>query len=281
MKEAPIAKSLAPAGPLTASDEALAALGDFFRQSLAIAEVEVRKLRRDPTEVFTRAVQPTLWLLVFGQVFARVRAIPTGAMSYLDFMAPGVLAQSVLFTAIFYGIAVIWERDLGILQKMLVTPAYRGALVLGKAASAGVRGIAQTIIIYFVALALGIHLRFGVVPIVGVLVAVVLGSAVFSTFSLVVACIVKTRERFMGIGQILTMPLFFASNAIYPIDMMPDWLRVVAKVNPLTYLVDLLRSLMVKGGESAFGYGTDLAVEAVVLVVLVLVAARLYPSVAA
>jgi ABC-2 type transport system permease protein len=92
---------------------------------------------------------------------------------------------------------------------------------------------------------------------------------------------VKTRERFMGIGQILTMPLFFASNAIYPIDMMPDWLRVVAKVNPLTYLVDLLRSLMVKGGESAFGYGTDLAVEAAVLVVLVFVAARLYPSVAA
>ena len=137
MKEAPIAKSLAPAGPLTASDEAIAALGDFLRQSLAIAEVEVRKLRRDPTEVFTRAVQPTLWLLVFGQVFARVRAIPTGAMSYLDFMAPGVLAQSVLFTAIFYGIAVIWERDLGILQKMLVTPAYRGALVLGKELDGG------------------------------------------------------------------------------------------------------------------------------------------------
>ena len=76
---------------------------------------------------------------------------------------------------------------------------------------------------------LGIHLRFGLVPVVGVLVAVMLGSAVFSTFSLIVACIVKTRERFMGIGQVLTMPLFFASNAIYPIDMMPDWLKVVAR----------------------------------------------------
>jgi ABC-type multidrug transport system permease subunit len=81
----------------------------------------------------------------------------------------------------------------------------------------------------------------------------------------------------LTIPQGLTMPLFFASNAIYPIDMMPDWLRVVAKMNPLTYLVDLFRSLMVKGGESAFGYDTDLAV----LVVLVFVAARLYPSVAA
>jgi ABC-2 type transport system permease protein len=96
----------------------------------------------------------------------------------------------------------------------------------------------------------------------------------------VVACIVKTRERFMGIGQVLTMPLFFASNAIYPIDMMPDWLKTVAKVNPLTYLVDALRSLMVDGGQSAFGLGTDLVVQLGVLVALVLAAGRLYPSVA-
>jgi ABC-2 type transport system permease protein len=267
--------------PIASDSGVLAAATDFIRCSLAIAEAEVRKLLRDPTEVFTRSVQPTLWLLVFGQVLGRARAIPTGAMRYLDFMTPGILAQSVLFTAIFYGIAVIWERDLGILHKMLVTPAYRGALVLGKAASAGVRGIAQTVIIYLVAVALGIHLRFGILPALGVLVAVVLGSAVFSTFSLVVACVVKTRERFMGIGQILTMPLFFASNAIYPIEMMPTWLKAIAKVNPLTYLVDALRSLMVQGGESAFGYGPDLLIQLLVLVGLVLVASRLYPSVAA
>ncbi|MGH7617654.1 MAG: ABC transporter permease, partial [Gemmatimonadaceae bacterium] len=79
-----------------------------MRDSAAIVAVELEKLRRDPTEILTRAVQPALWLLVFGQVFTRTRAIPTGSLSYLDFMAPGVLAQSVLFTAIFYGIAVIW-----------------------------------------------------------------------------------------------------------------------------------------------------------------------------
>ena len=136
MKEATIVKPREAAVPPSASDSAAVAVAEFVRYTLAIADVEVRKLLRDPTEVFTRSVQPTLWLLVFGQVFGRARAIPTGAMSYLDFMTPGVLAQSVLFTAIFYGIAVIWERDLGILQKMLVSPAYRGALVLGKAASA-------------------------------------------------------------------------------------------------------------------------------------------------
>jgi len=90
-------------------------------------------------ELLTRTIQPALWLAVFGEVFTRVRAIPTGQLRYLDFMAPGVLAQSVLFIAIFYGIAVIWERDLGIVHKLLVSPASRVALVLGKALSAGGR----------------------------------------------------------------------------------------------------------------------------------------------
>jgi len=269
------------AGPPVGSASIAAAVGDFGRYVVAVAEIEVRKLLRDPTEVFTRSVQPLLWLLVFGQVFARTRAIPTGDMRYIDFMTPGVLAQSVLFTGIFYGIAVIWERDLGLLQKMLATPAFRSALVLGKALSAGARGLAQTMIIYGAAAVMGIHLRFGPGPILGVMLAVLLGAALFSTFSLIVACIMKTRERFMGIGQVLTMPLFFASNAIYPIEMMPGWLKVVARVNPLTYLVDALRCLMVEGGQSHFGLGFDLVVQLGALGLLVLVAARLYPSVAA
>jgi ABC-2 type transport system permease protein len=280
MREAYIVRSLAPVVPRDGSSEGLAAIGHFVQQVIAIADGELRKLRRDPTEVFTRSLQPILWLLVFGQVFSRVRAIPTGAMPYLDFMAPGVLAQSVLFTAIFYGIAIIWERDLGIVHKMLVSPAYRSALVLGKAVSAGVRGLSQTVIIYAVTLLLGIHLRLEALPVLGVVFCVLLGSAVFSTFSLIIACVVKTRERFMGIGQVLTMPLFFASNAIYPIGMMPGWLRVIAHGNPLTYLVDALRALMVQGGHSAFGLGLDVGVQLAVLVILVTIAARLYPSVA-
>ena len=84
----------------------------FFSKTLSIGEMEVRKLRHDPTELITRAVQPALWLLVFGEVFTRVHIIPTGNLPYISFMAPGILAQSVLFIAIFYGIAVIWERDL-------------------------------------------------------------------------------------------------------------------------------------------------------------------------
>lgn len=252
----------------------------FAQQTLAIAGVELRKLLRDPTDIFTRAVQPLLWLLVFGQVFYHLHAIPTGGIGYLEFLSPGVLAQSVLFTAIFYGIAIIWERDLGIVQTMLVSPAYRAALVCGKATAAGVRGIAQAIIVYAVSLVMGIQLSVAPVALVGVLIAVLLGSAVFSTFSLVIACVVKTRERFMGIGQLLTMPLFFASNALYPIDVMPGWLRAVATVNPLTYLVDALRTTMVPTGETGLPtLATDAGVLVGALLVLVVIASRLYPTV--
>ena len=86
-----------------------------------------------------------------------------------------------------------------------------------------------------------------------------LGSALFASFSLIIACIVKTRERFMGVGQLLTMPLFFASNAIYPIAIMPVWLQVIARVNPLTYEVDALRALMLADGTSIYGLGPDFA----------------------
>jgi ABC-2 type transport system permease protein len=101
----------------------------------------------------------------------------------------------------------------------------------------------------------------------------------FSTFSLIIACLVKTRERFMGIGQLLTMPLFFASNAIYPLSLMPDWLRVVSRVNPLSYQVDALRALMLQSGVSNFGLAVDFAVLLVSTVVLVMIGARLYQRV--
>jgi len=100
---------------------------NFFRKALVIVELEIRKMRHDATELLMRAVQPVLWLLLFGEVFAQTHAIPTGNISYLDFLAPGILAQSVLFIAIFGGMSVIWERDLGIIHKFLASPTPRGS----------------------------------------------------------------------------------------------------------------------------------------------------------
>jgi ABC-2 type transport system permease protein len=252
---------------------------NYLRQTFAIAEADVRKLVHDPIELFTRMVQPVLWLLIFGQVFNRTRAIPTGGISYLDFMAPGILAQSVLFGAIFYGISLIWERDLGIVQKFLVSPAPRSTLVLGRAISSTVRSLCQMAFVYLLSYLLHIRLRFEIFALAGVVLGVMLGSSIFSTFSLIVACIVKSRERFMGIGQVLTMPLFFASNAIYPLSLMPTWLRAVSKVNPLSYQVDALRTLMIVGSTTSFGVGRDFLMLFIAFAVLVAVATKLYPSI--
>jgi len=252
----------------------------FVEKTFTIVGLEARKIRHDPTDIFTRAVQPALWLLVFGEVLSRLRAIPTGGRPYMDFLAPGILAQSVLFIAIFSGIAIIWERDLGIVHKFLASPTPRAALVLGKAFSAGVRGLTQAAIVYLLAWILGVDVSWNPLNLLGVIAIVILGAACFSTFSLIIACLVKTRERFMGIGQVLTMPLFFASNAIYPIVLMPAWLQVIARCNPLTYEVDALRYLMLNNGISAFGIGTDFAVLIIVTAALVLIGARLYPRVA-
>jgi len=276
-----------PPGPIDATegvrpaldDDIVAATARFVLKTLAIVTMEVRKLRHDPTEILTRAIQPLLWLLVFGQVFGRLHALPTGALTYSEFLAPGILAQSVLFVAIFYGISVIWERDLGIVHKFLVTPTPRAALVLGKAVSAGVRALSQALIVYLAALALGVRLNAAPQALLGVVVLIMLGAALFASFSLIIASLVKTRERFMGIGQVLTMPLFFASNAIYPTSIMPGWLRSIAEVNPLTFEVDGLRALMLKGSASSLGLGIDFLVLAAVLALLVLLGARLYPRI--
>lgn len=250
----------------------------FWRKTFNIFEMELRKLRHDPMPLFTRAVQPLLWLLIFGQVLAATRAIPTGEFGYIAFMAPGILAQSVLFISIFYGLSIIWERDLGIIHKFLASPAPRTSLVLGKGLSSGVRGISQAFIIVPLAYFLGVEVNWSPLNLLGILAAVVLGAVVFSTFSLLIAIWVKTRERFMGVGQFLTMPLFFASNAIYPIEVMPEWLQVISHFNPLTYMVDALRTMILTGSQSSFGLVTDFLVLGGVATTLVWFAARRYPT---
>lgn len=248
----------------------------FLRKTWVIADFEIRKLLHDPTEILLRAVQPALWLLIFGQVMARTRMIPGG--NYLDFMAPGILAQSVLFVSIFYGIAIIWERDLGLTHKFLATPTPRTALVLGKAISAAIRCIPLMIIIYILAALLSVRIMWNPVNIAGVVLLLSLGAILFSTFSLIVACLVKTRERFMGIGQIMTMPLFFASNAIYPISIMPPWLKIISHFNPLTYMIDGMRFMMI-ATPSAFSLLTDFTILIVSASFLVFIAGYLYKRV--
>jgi ABC-2 type transport system permease protein len=225
----------------------------YLQSAFTLAEFELRKIRHDTSQIWLRLVQPALWLVIFGTVFSQVRGISAGPYSYRQFMTPGVLAQSVMFVAIFYGITVVWERDLGLLNKLLSTPIPRSAIVLGKALSAGVRGIFQALAVLGIALVIRVHLNLNVWTILGVFAIITLFGMCFSSLSMSLAPIFRTRERMMGIGQAITMPLFFASNAIYPISMMPRWLRAIAVVNPLSYVVDAMRSLLVTGDYSSLG----------------------------
>lgn len=250
---------------------------DYVRCSLVIAELEARKLRHDPMELVTRAVQPTLWLVIFGEAFSSIRAIPTGGVSYLTFMTPGILAQSLMFISIFYGLNIIWERDAGILPKFLVMPIPRESFVTGKGLGGGIRALSQAVVIFILALLLGVQLSWSVGGIIGSLLTVVVGASFFSSLSMLIAIVVKTRERFMGVGQVITMPLFFASNAIYPISIMPPWLRVIATINPLSYVVDLLRGYLVNGQVP--NAVTDWAVLIIAVVVAQVIAGRTYHTV--
>lgn len=242
-------------------------LWNFISSSLTIAEMEARRLRHDPSELFLRLVQPALWLIIFGEVFTSIRAVNTGPYTYLQFITPGVLAQSVLFVAIFYGITVVWERDVGLLTKLLSTPSPRSSVVVGKAFAAGVRGCTQAVMIFIIALVLGVNLRFDPLDILGVFVIVVLNAMCFASLSMLLASFLKTRDRMLGIGQALTMPLFFASNAIYPIALMPAWLQTVAGVNPLSYVVSALRSLLLTGDYSSIGLDFAVLISLTVIMV--------------
>ena len=236
--------SVAAARPHASSAEP-SAIATFASRTAALSLVELQKLRHDHTELLTRSVQPLLWLAVFGQVFGRLRAIPTGGVPYLAYLTPGIMAQSALFVAIFFGIQIIWERDAGILTKVMVTPTPRQAIVAAKAFAAGIRGLSPVVVVIPVALLLGVGLTTNPLKILLAAVAIMLGAGFFACLSAAIAGFAQTRDRLIGIGQVMTMPLFFASNALYPIDAMPTWLQVVSRINPLSYLVDALRGLLV------------------------------------
>ena len=237
--------------------------------------VELRKIRHDRTELYTRAVQPVLWLLIFGETFSRIRAIPTPpGISYMAYLSPGIMAQSALFIAIFFGIQIIWERNSGILTKLMATPTPRLALISGKAFAAGVRSVSQVVVILALSAILQIHFDWNPLRLLGAAAAVVLGAAFFSSLSMSIAGVVLKRDRLMGFGQMLTMPLFFASNALYPVNVMPGWLQVLSAVNPMSYEVDALRGMLL-GTPTALLL--DFGVLAIAVVAGVLAAAALLP----
>jgi ABC-2 type transport system permease protein len=248
-----------PVGLAELSGGPIAETRRLLNRIATLCWVELRKIRHDRTELYTRAIQPALWLLIYGEVFTRVHAIPTPAgIPYLAYLAPGIMAQSALFIAIFYGIQIIWERDAGVLTKLMVTPTPRSALITGKAFASGVRSLIQGVVIVIIAALLGVSLTDNPLKLIGAAIILAMGSAFFSCLSMSIAGLVVARDRLMGIGQAITMPLFFSSSALYPTKIMPGWLQVISRINPLSYEVEALRGLLI-------GTATTLWLDTVVL----------------
>jgi ABC-2 type transport system permease protein len=276
-----------PAGsPSAGPSSAGAASGGLFTAAgmralgagtYAMAQSELRKLRHDHLDILTRSVQPLLWLFIFGTALSHTRALTLGRLEYRAYLAPGVMAQAAMFIAIFFGLAVIWERDVGQLQRLLATPLPRTAIVLGKAVGACVRALVQALLLLAVIAVAGIGVRWTVDGVIGTLALLMLGTAAFACMSMLLAAAVKERERFMGIGQLIMMPLFFASSALYPLSLMPGWLHVVARINPLTYEVQGLRQMLV-GVGGAGEVWLDFLVITGFLLVMLAAATRAYPK---
>jgi ABC-2 type transport system permease protein len=236
---------------------------------LAMVEMELRRLRHDPLEIVTRAVQPILWVAVFGVVMARRVAV--GIEDYKSFIAPGVVLQSATFIALAYGIMMVFERESGILKKLLSSPIPRESIVVGRALAGGVRASTQYVIVLASAALVGARFTSNLLLLVAGYLAVVYACVGFTAISILMASLMKTRERFMGIVGAISMPLFFTSNALYPLDIMPEAIKLIAIANPITYTVDLLRKLVLYGEADVF---RDLLVITLFNVVAVLIAIK-------
>jgi ABC-2 type transport system permease protein len=261
----------------SASPGLLPALRRLGAGTAAMVQAELRRLRHDNLDILTRSVQPLLWLFVFGTALHNSHALSVAGVDYRAFLAPGVICQAALFIAIFYGLGVIWERDVGQLQRLLATPLPRAAIVLGKASGAATRALAQAIVFFAVLAITQIGLDWNVFRLLAALLVVMLGTAGFACLSMLLASLVHNRERFMGIGQLIMMPLFFASSALYPIAIMPTWLQVVARVNPLTYQVHALRVLLL-GIHAGGTLWVDITVLVLFLLVSLAGATKAYPK---
>lgn len=213
-----------------------------FESILALVEMELRRLKHDPIEIITRAIQPILWVTVFGIVMAHRVAL--GVQDYISFIAPGVVFQSATFMALAYGIMMVFERESGVLKKLLSSPIPRANIVIGRSLAGAVRASTQYIIVLASAALVGAKFTSNPLLLIASYIIVIYVCTGFTAISILAASLMKTRERFMGIVGAISMPLFFASNALYPIDIMPEALKVFALLNPLTYAVDILRKLV-------------------------------------
>jgi len=237
-----------------------------------VALRELKKYFRQKTRLIMTLVQPFIWLVLMGNMMSGLTNNPfaakmLGTGNYLTFMTPGIILMTVLFSSIFSGMSIVWDRRIGYLDKLLAAPIRRGSIPFGKTIAAMVQGGIQAVIIIVIALFLGVRFKTGLMGIIVILIVAMLFSLILAGISLALSAKIKTIETLMAIINFFMMPLMFASNALFPLKVMPHWLKIIAKANPITYAVEPMRTLTVTGWSNSIltGIGIILVIDAFVL----------------
>jgi ABC-2 type transport system permease protein len=248
-----------------------------FNAIYVIVMREFKKFVRERSRLVSAIARPLLWLLMVGAGLSRL-VRPVEGVTYTQFIFPGILGLTILFSSIFSSISIIWDKEFGFMKEILVAPVSRFSIVVGKALSGTVVSTIQALIILLVFPFLGIKL--GILNIVGVVAVCVMVSFAISAFGIVLATFYESYESFSVIMNFIVMPMFFLSGAMYPVKLLPAVLRLLSKLNPLSYGVDALKHLItpLESGPMSpdFSFATDIVVVALASAVFVTVSAKLF-----
>ncbi len=202
---------------------------------------EVKRYLRDRARIISSFVQPLLWLLIFGSGIRFSGTI--GNLTYQQYIFPGIIGQTLLFTSMFMGISVIWDREFGFLKEILVAPISRFSIFLGKMLGDSTDAVIQGIIVFVLGFLLGI--RLDPLTFLEALPVMILITFGLVGIGLTVASFIESLESFGVIQSFINLPLFFLSGALFPIrGDVPNWLQIISSFNPLTYGIDALRTII-------------------------------------
>ncbi len=238
---------------------------------------EFKKFVRERSRLVSAVARPMLWLFLVGAGMSRL-VRPVEGVSYTQFIFPGILGMTILFSSIFSSISIIWDKEFGFMKEILVAPVSRFSIVVGKALSGTVVSTIQAAVILLLFPVLGISLD--VPSIIAVLFVCALVAFSISAFGIVLATFYDSYESFSVIMNFIVMPMFFLSGAMYPVKLLPGALQLASKLNPLTYGVDALKHLITPLREGPmspdFAFATDIGVILLSSVLFVAVSAVLF-----
>ncbi len=233
---------------------------------------QLKKYVRSRSRIIGSLGQPVLFLIAFGFGFGPVfqRA---GQGNYINFLAPGIILMSVLFTAIFSGIDLIWDRQFGFLKETMVAPVSRFEIMLGKTAGGATVAMIQGIVVFLLTLIIGFR-PHNIAMLPTAFLFLVLVALLFTSLGTVIASTLEDMQGFQLIMNFLVMPIFFLSGALFPLNGLPSALALVTRIDPLAYGIDGLRGALI--GQNIFSLTTDLSILLVITLVLLLLGSYLF-----